>query len=157
MPTNLPAQTPVDFKVIRYNDPVTRQLTIDFQYAPNGDLAVVAGLDLLLQTVTRWMTLRVGGFPFRPTYGNPVLDLPGQATPADPTSEITALVQVAEATFLQAQAQAAARGQLSPAETATAFGAPQVAKGAKPGQYLLTFTVTNAANQTGVVTVPVGA
>ncbi len=157
MPTNTPGQTPVDFKVVRRENPLTRALTIDFEIAPNGDLAVVTGIDLLVQTVTRWVTLRVGAYPFRPTYGNPILDLPGQAAPADPSGEIVALLQVAEATFLQAQAQAASRGQLSPTETATAFGAAQVARGPNPGQYQLTFTVTNAINQTGAATVPLAS
>jgi len=146
---------PLDLKIMYATDPTTGRLTVDLAQAPTGGLATMTGIDLLVQMVTRWMLLRVGANAFHPTHGNPAIDLAGQDTPANPIDEITGLVQIAEATFLQAQQRAVALGQLAPSETAQAFGAPDVRKGVRPGQFILSFVVTNRAGQPGRVSIPV--
>lgn len=53
-------------------------MMVDFVLAPDADLALVIGVARMVQDVTRWIYVSVGGDPFNPSYGSPFWSFVGQ-------------------------------------------------------------------------------
>lgn len=128
----------------------------DFVVSPQRRTALVAGPDRLAQNIRLHFTTPVLSHFYTPSDGNSVYTLLGRPlTKTDQQAAARAMVEQAESSFIQRQAQAAAQGYLTLDQQVDALELTQVSQ-PQAGQVSLDVTATTATGTRLTATAPFG-
>lgn len=134
----------------------TGEVTADLTLTPQGDLALVTGIDRLVQMVILWLLTPQGQNPWDPTYGNPFYTQLGRPTGPDYAEGYLAMLAAAEEAFLTHQDQAARAGQLTPDELVDHFS-DETVRVTGAGQLTLSFSIHARSGVGTAVNLPFAA
>ena len=147
------AQTRADFRLAFSPNLVTGEVVQDFVLTPQGDIALVTGIDRLVQMIVLWLLTPLGANPWDPTYGNPYYSQLGRIAGPDLQETYLSILDTCQAAFLATQEQAAQAGQLTQDEMVAKFTNQQVAV-VGVGQVMVSFTIVARSGASTSVNVP---
>ncbi|MDB5057277.1 MAG: hypothetical protein JWO59_749 [Chloroflexi bacterium] len=133
-----------DFTCVVTQDPVTGQLSAGFVLAPDGDLAVVSGMDRLLQDVTLELMIATGDNPFLPDQGSDSGALVGRVI-KDPTSVYVALMAQVEQKLVARHEADMTAGHRTKQAALDHIRVDNVDATSQLGAILVTYTVASAS------------
>lgn len=139
-PALLSVQPVSDLKLTFVPNPATGTIEVDLTLSPAGDLALVSGVDRLVQMIVLWLLTPQGQNPWDPGYGNPFYLQLGRPVGADHEQLYLDMLDACEQAFLASQDQAAQAGQLTADELVDHF-TDQSVTATGPGSTQVSFTV----------------
>lgn len=156
MPSPLSVQPIADFRLTLVPNHDTGEVQVDLGLTNAGDLAVVTGIDRLVQTIVLWLLTPQGQDPWDPGYGNPYYLQLGRPSTAGAEQEYHEMLDACEQAFLAGQDQAAQAGQLTADEMVDHFEDNQVSF-LGPGQVVVSFTVVARSGTLRALNLPFAA
>jgi hypothetical protein len=151
--TSNSAQTRADFRLIFTPNLATGEVVQDFVLTPQGDIALVTGIDRLVQMIILWLLTPLGVNPWDTTYGNPYYSQLGRIAGPDLQETYLAMLDTCQAAFLSTQEQAAQAGQLTQDEMVAKFSAQHISV-VGVGQVMVSFTIVAQSGASTSVNVP---